>query len=828
VDLDQHGGRQRQSRRAVITGPRRATGEAGFSILEVIIATAVLMTVLVSVSSLLGTIFKVGANSRFEQEATEIASSTLDNEIATGASALLGETGDTALPTVTSGPQQYLLEMEVAPFDPSDAQCVSPASDPGAMLKVTIWSTWTNQKTGSTWWIAGSSSATNLLVEEASVVAIPAANVNPALGSILVTIEGASGQAITGLSVTATPSSGTAQTVTTTAGGCALFNNVTPTSGGTPTWSISFGSVSGYMTEQELTSIPAQTGLSVTADATTSLYFEPTVSPDDAYDEAGTVTPVYAVPTVGGLHPILPSDIYTTPLSFYSTNLTVDPYVSASPAQVFPMAGSPSYDVVAGTCGTDSAPGGGTVAGTPVTVTAGGSASPTINLVPVKIYVNYGGSLVSTAAVTASMANTAGTGADTNCPTTGVGVMPTLQLGSTTATWTSAQRGRHRRNVILLSTCSSNCATTTALTSSLNPSTAGASVTFTATVTCTTTCAASPGVPSAGTVQFKDAGTAMGSAVTVSASGVATYTTATLAVGTQAITAVYSGSGTKWATSTSSSLSQVVNGAPTTTTLTASPNPNSYGTAATLKATVACTASGCGTPAGTVKFTNNSVTITGCSAVTLSAGVATCSLSGLNGGTYSVAAVYTPSSTSYVTSTSSTVSQQVVAASTTTALTSSANPSTFGSSVTFTATVTPASGSPAVGSVAFMNGSTTLSTVTLNSSGIATYALSTLAVGSYSLSAVFTPTNSSNFGTSTGTLTQVVNAAAGTSYTLCGLPYGVWLLSATYTLGSTTYKSSNESTQVVVEVTPSGIYAGRGGTFGSLLAAGSAITVYVQ
>ncbi len=828
MDLDQHGGRQRQSRRAVFVGPRRAVGETGFSILEVIIATAVLMTVLVSVSSLLGTIFKVGANSRFEQEATEIASSTLDTQVASGATTLLGETGDTSLPTVTSNNQQYLLEMEVAPFDPSNSQCQSPASDPGAMLKVTIWSTWTNQSASSTWWIAGSSSATGLLVEETSLVAVPADVVSSSLGSILVTIQGASGQAISDLQVTATPSTGTAQTVTTTAGGCALFDNVTPTSNGTPTWTVSFGTVSGYVTEQEQTSIPSQTGLSVTAGATTSLYFETSTSPYDAYDKEGTVTPVYAVPQVNGFHPILPSDIYTTPLSFYSTNLTVDPYVSASPAQVFPMPGTPSYDVVAGTCGTDSAPGGGTVAGTAVTVAAGASASPTINLVPVQIYVNYGGSLVSTASVTASMSNSAGTGADSNCPTTGVGVMPTLQLGSTTASWTSAHRGRHRRDVILLSTCSSNCATTTALSSNLNPSTYGASVTFTATVTCTTTCAASPGVPSAGTVQFKDAGTAMGSAVTVSASGVATYTTSTLAVSTQAITAVYSGSGTKWATSTSSSLSQVNNGASTTNTLTASPSPNSYGTAATLKATVSCSSSGCGTPAGTVKFTNNSVTITGCSAVTLAAGAATCSLSGLNGGTYSVAAVYTPSSTSYITSTSSTVSQQVVAASTTTALTSSANPSTFGSSVTFTATVTPASGSPAVGSVAFMNGSTTLSTVTLNGSGVATYALSTLAIGSYSLSAVFTPTNANNFGTSTGTLTQVVNAAAGSSYTLCGLPYGVWLLTATYTVGSTTYKSSNESTQVVVEVTPSGIYAGRGGTFGSLLTAGSAITVYVQ
>ena len=511
----------------------------------------------------------------------------------------------------------------------------------------------------------------------------------------------------------------------------------------------------------------------------------------------------------------------------------MNPYVTSSPGQAFPMASSPSYNVVAGSCGSESAPDGGTVDGQPVTLTAGGSTSVTINLVPVQIFVNYNGSLVNAASLTASVSNAAGTGTDTNCPTSGTGVMPTLQLGSTTATWSSFRKGHHHRRAsqshraILLASCSSNCATTTSKpTSTLNPSTAGASVTFSVTVTCTTTCASSPGSPSAGTVQFKDNGTAIGSAVTISSGGVATYTTAALAVGTQSITAVYSGSGTKWATSTSSALSQVVNTVTTTTTLSANPNPNAYGTSVLLTAAVTCTSSGCGTPTGTVTFTKAGTNITGCVSVTVTAGSATCTLSGLAGGSYTVAATYTPT-TNYTTSTSS-LTQVVTAASTTTALTSSANPSTFNSSVTLTATVTPASGAPAVGSVAFMDGTTTLATVTLNSSGVATTSTSTLALGSHSLSAVFTPTTPANFGASTGTLTQVVNAPTGTPYFLCGLPYGVWHLSATYVVGANTYKSSNESTQIVVEVTPSGFYVGSGGTFGSLLPAGSSVTVYVK
>ena len=281
--------------------PRRT--DAGFSLIEVLVAIAILMVVLVPVSQLLGTIFKVGANSGLKQEATEVAVSTLDNEIGNGAATLLGESGTSALTSVTSGGHTYRLEMEVAPFDPANSQCVSPASDTGAMLKVTIWVTWLTEPSSATWWLSGSTYATTSLAEAASLVAIPSSDVNPDLGSILVSIEGATGSAVSNVSVTATSSTGTVQTVTTTAGGCALFNNVTPTSSGSPTWTISFGSVSGYISEQEASTLPTQSALSVAADATTSLYFEPTVSPYDAYDKFATVTPAYAVPMADGVHP---------------------------------------------------------------------------------------------------------------------------------------------------------------------------------------------------------------------------------------------------------------------------------------------------------------------------------------------------------------------------------------------------------------------------------------------------------------------------------------------------------------------------------------------
>lgn len=804
--------------------PVRAGAEGGFSILEVVIAITILMTVLVSVGSLLQTEFKVGANSRYEQEATQIASATLDTELAQGASTLLAEPGDTALSSVTSGGQTYVLEMEVAPYDPGTLGCVAPTSDSNAMLKVTIWATWADVTSGSTWWVSSSSAATGLLVQESSLVAVPASALNSSDGSILVSVQNAAGSGVQHLSVTATPSSGTALTAVTTENGCVLFSNVSAS----VTWKITFVNLSGYLTEQESTlpsTLAAATSYNVTADATTSVSYTPTASPANGYDQAATVTPIYTAPVADGVHPIVPSNISAMPLSFYSTTLTTSPYVTTSPAQVFPIASTPSYYMVPGSCGSESDPDGSTTDGTAVSLTSGGTTTPSVSLLPVQIFVSQGGTYESNATVTAQVSNAAGTGSDTNCPSSGSTVMPTLQLGSTTATWTSVVRRKGHKHLVpggvLVSNCSSNCSTVTTVTSNTNPVPLGQSVTLTATVTCSpTACAASPGTPSAGTVQFKVNGSNVGSAQSVNGSGVATLSTSSFSFGSNSVTAVYSGSGTKWKTSTSSAYTETATSA-TTTTVTPSPNPNSYGLSTTITATVTCSASGCGTPTGTVTFTNNGTSITGCVGTALSSGSASCTLSGVNGGTYGLAATYTPT-TNYQASSSVSVSEQINPATTTTVLTSSAGPNAAaGTSITFTATVTAASGGPAVGSVAFKDGATLLATVALNSSGVATYSTSTLTIGTHSMSAVFTATNGSNFSTSTGTFSQGISVA----YTLVGLPYGVWLLSATWYNSSNghTYSTSG-GTPVVLTVSHSGFKI-NGGT---LQAAGGSVTLQVQ
>jgi hypothetical protein len=102
--------------------------------------------------------------------------------------------------------------------------------------------------------------------------------------------------------------------------------------------------------------------------------------------------------------------------------------------------------------------------------------------------------------------------------------------------------------------------TTTGVTTSGSPALPGASVTFTATVS-----AGGP-VPT-GTVQFKTNGVALGSAVTVNGSGVATISSTTLTHGSLAVTALYANSDGNFSGSTGTlSPNQVIDRPPFTLT----------------------------------------------------------------------------------------------------------------------------------------------------------------------------------------------------------------------------------------------------------------------
>jgi hypothetical protein len=224
--------------------------------------------------------------------------------------------------------------------------------------------------------------------------------------------------------------------------------------------------------------------------------------------------------------------------------------------------------------------------------------------------------------------------------------------------------------------------TTTAVSASSTSITTGQNVTFTATVTASST-------PS-GTVTFYDGTTALGTG-TLNGSGVATYSTSSLGVGSHSITATYAGNST-FAGSTSSATTVTVT-APvliaTSTKLTASATTANAGASVTFNVTVT-PASGSGTPTGTVTFMDGTTTL---AMMSLSGGAVSYSTSSLAVGAHSITAVY-GGDTNYSGSTSSavTVTVQALVPSFTLGASPTSGSVAAGSSAQTTISVTPVNG----------------------------------------------------------------------------------------------------------------------------------------
>ncbi len=286
-------------------------------------------------------------------------------------------------------------------------------------------------------------------------------------------------------------------------------------------------------------------------------------------------------------------------------------------------------------------------------------------------------------------------------------------------------------------------ATSTAIASDNNPSDIGESVTFTATVT-------SGGNPvTSGTVQFSDGATPLGTPVAVNGSGVATFTTSALTLGSHTISADYSGTATL-ATS-SDDLSQVVQLIDTSTTIASDNNPSDIGESVTFTATV--TSGGNPVTTGTVQFSDGATPL-GTPVAVNGSGEATFTTSSLTVGSHTITADYSGTATL---ATSSDDVVQVVRAATSVGLVSDNNPSADGESVTFTATVTSGGNPVTSGTVQFSDGATPLGTpVAVDGSGEATFTTSSLTVGSHTITADYSGT--ATLSPASDNLVQVVRA----------------------------------------------------------------------
>jgi hypothetical protein len=208
----------------------------------------------------------------------------------------------------------------------------------------------------------------------------------------------------------------------------------------------------------------------------------------------------------------------------------------------------------------------------------------------------------------------------------------------------------------------------------------------------------------------------------------------------------------------SSGLSLVVipEEAGTTTTLASSLNPSTYGQSVTFTGTVVSTLATGFTPTGTVNFYDGG-SVLGTAALG-SDGTASFATSTLTTGDHVIVAQYSGDS-NFSGSNSTPLTQDVSQDGSSTIVASSLNPSTYGQSLTFTATISAASGSGTpTGTVTFYDGSTVLGTEML-SGGLASFTTSDLTVGDHSITAAYS--GDFNFSTSTSAVfTQTIQRPA--------------------------------------------------------------------
>ncbi|WP_407177962.1 Ig-like domain repeat protein [Bradyrhizobium sp. STM 3562] len=293
---------------------------------------------------------------------------------------------------------------------------------------------------------------------------------------------------------------------------------------------------------------------------------------------------------------------------------------------------------------------------------------------------------------------------------------------------------------------------TTTVVSSQSPSLVNQAVTFTVTVT------GASGTPTG--VVSVDFGDGTGAAVAaLNGGGTGSVTHTYTSVGTFAVSATYSGDPT-YAPS-NGSVGQQVAQASSATTLSAVPSPASVGQTVTFTASVTQTG---GIPAssGTVTFNfGDGASFT----ASLSGGVAQATHAYTSTGNFTVTANY--GGTSDVAASSGTLNETINAAASATTLASSSASSVAGQSVTFTATVSGASGITPTGTVTFDFGDGTSATVVLGG-GVASTPHTYARAGSFVVTAAYG--GSASYSPSSATLSQNVANPSSSSTTLTSTP----------------------------------------------------------
>ena len=275
-----------------------------------------------------------------------------------------------------------------------------------------------------------------------------------------------------------------------------------------------------------------------------------------------------------------------------------------------------------------------------------------------------------------------------------------------------------RNNPVLLRTSPSTV--TVSLTSGSNPSVIFDTLVFTATVT---------SAGATGSVEFFDGPSQLSPSIPLS-NGSASLSVFGLGLGTHSITARYTGNNQLSGAVSAPFVETVTKGnSSVSLSLTAGTNPANVGDSLTFTATV--------TPntTGSVVFFDGATAISG--AVTLVNGSASLTTSSLAAGTHSITAQYSgnrafnaATSAAFLETINSPKANPAVSL----ALAAGTNPSTYGTALTFTATIAPTS---ATGTVTFFDGATAISAAVPVSGGSASFITSALSAGAHSITAQY-------------------------------------------------------------------------------------------
>ncbi len=362
-------------------------------------------------------------------------------------------------------------------------------------------------------------------------------------------------------------------------------------------------------------------------------------------------------------------------------------------------------------------------------------------------------------------------------------------------------------------------ATTTTLTASSATTVYGQSVTFTANVSAT------EGIVLSGTLAFRDGTNVLAGCGTVPvASGSAQCTSTSLSVSAHTITATYTPTDAN--TAGSSATTGVTVGKAATITSLSAPPSITLGNPVVVTATVAVGEPGAGTLSGSIAVSDGDSGTGDHCTITLPA--TSCPLTPSSAGSKTLTAVYSPDTAASVNFTGSSAKPLgliVGAASPGMNLVSSVNPSTYGQSVTFTATVTPpAGGVIPTGSVVFSDGETLLCAAvnlvagTSNATAICT--TSTLSVGTHVITARYA--GDANNQSSSAVVSQVVNKADQTlTFPVQTTPSRTFTVNGTFAIAPLATSTTPNSGQPIVYASKTAPVCSVAGTTVTMLTAGT-------